>query len=234
MTTIIIFLILFIIFLIYFISLNNKSSTNTNNIKDHDTLDYNLINYKISNNNNNHNKKEIDLSNKYNIKSYDVINDNILIHNKYKKELISNKYIKQKKDLLKLIELKKKNKQIIDNINENAVNVIIDDINNNNIKLNNEINSLKLLLKRDFNDCLNDLKNNKIQKKNIVKLIKIIQIDINNIKKSNNDIIKLANKYNNNNKIISLLKNQKKLYKVKNKLCKIKLKFYNKILIKIN
>ena len=108
MTTLIIFLILFIIFLIYFISQNNKSSTNTNNIKDHDNLDYNLINYKISNNNNHHNKKEINLSNKYNIKSYDVINDNILIHNKYKKELISNKYIKQKKDLLKLIELKKK------------------------------------------------------------------------------------------------------------------------------
>lgn len=132
------------------------------------------------------------------------------------------------------MNLKKKKKQIIDNINENTVNVIIDDINNNNIKLNNEINSIKLLLKKDFNDCLNDLKNNKIQKKNIVKLIQIIQIDINNIKKRNNDIIKLTNKYNNNNKIISLLKNQKKLYKVKNKLCKIKLKFYNKILIKIN
>ena len=39
---------------------------------------------------NKENKKDNKISEQYNIKTYDIINDNILIHNKYKKELINN------------------------------------------------------------------------------------------------------------------------------------------------
>jgi len=233
MYILIIILIIFIIFLIYFISQQQKTILNNNkNIKDHDNLEYNLLNYKILKNK--ENKKDNKISEQYNIKTYDIINDNILIHNKYKKELINNKIIKQQENLLKIIENKKKKNKLINDIKSNTNEVIIEDLNKQNIKLNKEITSIKLLLKKEFNDCLIDLKNNKIQKNKLIELINNINKDINNIKNNINNIDNLYKDYNNNNNIISLLKIQKKLYKIKEKFYTIKEKFYTKILSKIN
>ena len=67
-------IILLIILIILLIKFQNKE------------LDFNdneIIKYKITN------KKEMDdLSDKFNIKEYDIINENIIIHNKFKNELL--------------------------------------------------------------------------------------------------------------------------------------------------
>ena len=43
-------------------------------------------------------KKHINQDDKYNIKQYDIINDNIIIHSKYKNELLNLKKYKKIKD----------------------------------------------------------------------------------------------------------------------------------------
>ena len=75
------FTILCIIFLLGYISYVN----NNTEISEIDLLsEYTLSKNKLKNKN----KKEDNLSDKFNIKEFDFINDNIIIHNKFKTELL--------------------------------------------------------------------------------------------------------------------------------------------------
>ena len=105
------FIVLIILFYIYLYHYN------ADNCKLNNLLDENLINYNIHCNGNNNNKKSIDV---FNIKEYDSINENIIIHNKFKTELLE--YNNQKGILqnqinnIKKENKKRKEKEILTNI----------------------------------------------------------------------------------------------------------------------
>jgi hypothetical protein len=223
----IILYIIVIILIIYFISNNNQN----NKTEINDNIDQKLINYKISKNSKKSNKNVVD---KFNIKQFDVINNNILIHNKFKKELINYKQQKIYNDDIKCKLIEEKKKSMNSLINENAQTLIIKELSEQNNIILNENKSMKLLLKQEFNNCLTDLHNNNIDKTQITKLI----IDL---MQTNNEILQKINKIKSNisdnnidNSVLyKLYNNQIDLYNDQYKLYNTKYKFYKKINLKI-
>jgi len=137
-------------------------------------------------------KPEICPNDKYNIKDYKLINSNIIIHNKYKKELEGlkkNKYIidqqrKQKKQEI----IEKRNKEI--NINSKKIKII--ELQKKIDLLINNINSLKLSFKLELTKILNDQNNKLITnedidiliidlRKNIIENNKLIDTTLDNL-----------------------------------------------------
>ena len=116
----------------------------------------NIDNYKIIT------KKSINQDDKYNIKQYDIINDNIIIHNKYKNELINLKKYKNtidnKENEHKLQKLEKRNQEIKINSDKLKIHEFKQKIK----LLNFNIQSLKLSLKEELRNFLNDYKQNNI------------------------------------------------------------------------
>lgn len=211
------FIVLIILFYIYLYHYN------ADNCKLNNLLDENLINYNIHCNGNNNNKKSIDV---FNIKEYDSINENIIIHNKFKTELLE--YNNQKGILqnqinnIKKENKKRKEKEILTNIIKENENNLINDIK----LLKVELNTLKLLFKENIKNLLFDIKEDKLSlsEKELIK---------NAIK------IELDDSYNKYNKIINNKKNNIKdknlndyitLLGYKIKILDKKLLIYNKIL----
>ena len=139
----------------------------------------NIDNYKIIT------KKSINQDDKYNIKQYDIINDNIIIHNKYKNELINLKKYKntidKKENEHKLQKLEKRNQEIKINSDKLKIHEFKQKIK----LLNFNIQSLKLSLKEELRNFLNDYKQNNI-KPDEIKMI------IYNLKKELDDNDKLS------------------------------------------
>ena len=139
----------------------------------------NIDNYKIIT------KKSINQDDKYNIKQYDIINDNIIIHNKYKNELINLKKYKNtidnKENEHKLQKLEKRNQEIKINSDKLKIHEFKQKIK----LLNFNIQSLKLSLKEELRNFLNDYKQNNI-KPDEIKMI------IYNLKKELDDNDKLS------------------------------------------
>jgi hypothetical protein len=198
-------IILLIILIILLIKFQNKE------------LDFNdneIIKYKITN------KKEMDdLSDKFNIKEYDIINENIIIHNKFKNELLDSKKNKEKNYENECKDKKRKKKETFKKINENAKKIKLYELNKHYKLTTNQVLSLKNNFKSDLNNFLNDKKHNKISKNEIKLIIKNLDIEINNnlykIKKissnySDIDNIELINKYENILLIKDDLLNKKK------------------------
>lgn len=216
-------IVLLIIFYIYFYHYNTRKCK-INNI-----LDDNILNYNIHSNTNN-NSRAKKCTDMFNIKEYDSINDNIIIHNKFKTELLE--YNNQKCILqnqiknIKNEEKKKKEKEISINIEKENENNLI-----KNIKLlKTDLNTLKLLFKEDIKNILSDVKQNKLSltEKELIK--NAIKMEINESYNNYNKIKNLINDTNNDiknkylNDYITLLS-----YKIK--MLDKKLKIYNKILI---
>ena len=139
----------------------------------------NIDNYKIIT------KKSINQDDKYNIKQYDIINDNIIIHNKYKNELINLKKYKntidKKENEHKLQKLEKRNQEIKINSDKLKIHEFKQKIK----LLNFNIQSLKLSLKEELRNFLNDYKQNNITPDEIKMIIY-------NLKKELDDIEKLS------------------------------------------
>lgn len=173
--------------------------------------------YKIKHQNSINNINNI--NDKYNIKEYDHLNENIIIHNQFKNELINSKFEKKIKNKIIQDYINKKNKEIEDKINKNKDIVLINNLKNQINIIKNENESFKLLLKTDINNILNDLKNNKLQNED--KNILISKIE-NNIKLVTNELELNYNRYNNNNS------EEYKLYNIYNKLLNNKLELLNK------
>jgi hypothetical protein len=184
------FIVLLTLFYIYFYHYN------TGKCKINDLLDENIVNYNIHSNTNNNNetKKCTDM---FNIKEYESINDNIIIHNKFKTELLE--YNNQKCILqnqiknIKNEEKEKKKKEILINIEKENENNLI-----KNIKLlKTDLNTLKLLFKEDIKNLLFDVKQNKLSltEKELIK--NAIKIEINESYNTINKYINM-NKINNN------------------------------------
>lgn len=203
---IIFFCILYIIYTIY----QNTSEIESINLKIHNSDK--VSEYKI--------KQQRDINNidKYNIKEYDHLNENIIIHNKFKNELINNKIEQNLKNNYIQEQINIKNKEILNQININKDKLIIENLKIQIKKLKNENELFKLLLKTDINNILNDLKNNKL--KNEDKNLLLSKIE-NNIKLVNKELELNNDKdYNNSEKY--------KLYTIYNKLLNNKLELLNK------
>lgn len=211
------FTILCIIFLLGYII---KSDVKYNSeISEIDLLsEYNLSKNKLKNKN----KKEDNLSDKFNIKEFDFINDNIVIHNKFKTELLD--YQNDKCLVQSHMEQLQKEKELEftktfqKNIEAETKQHLINDISN----IQEDIRSLKLLFKDDINNIINDINENILTSQDKKQIIKIIISEINKTKKQ----FSLQNQEQ-----INILEHTKKnkLLQQKLNILEKKLKIYNKI-----
>ena len=203
---IIFFCILYVIYTIY----QNTSEIESINLKINNCDK--VSEYKIKH------QREINNIDKYNIKEYDHLNENIIIHNKFKNELINNKIEQNLKNNYIQEQINIKNKEILNQININKDKVIIKNlkIQIKNLKDKNE--SFKLLLKTDINNILNDLKNNRLKNEDKEQLISNIE---NNIKLVHDELELNFNKDVKNSE-------EYKLYTIYNKLLNNKLELLNK------
>lgn len=209
------FTILCIIFLLrYIIKLDVNNNTEMSKI---DILsEYNLSKNKLKN------KKEDNLSDKFNIKEFDFINDNIIIHNKFKTELLD--YQNDKCLVKSHIEQLQKEKELEftksfqKNIKVKTKQHLINDI----LNIQEDIRSLKLLFKEDINNIINDINKNMLTSEDKEQIIKIIISEIQKTKKQ----FSLQNQEQ-----INILEHQKKnkLLQQKLNILKKKLKIYNKL-----
>jgi hypothetical protein len=209
------FTILCIIFLLgYIIKLDINNNTEISKI---DILsEYNLSKNKLKN------KKEDNLSDKFNIKEFDFINDNIIIHNKFKTELLD--YQNDKCLVKSHIEQLQKEKELEftksfqKNIKVKTKQHLINDI----LNIQEDIRSLKLLFKEDINNIINDINKNMLTSEDKEQIIKIIISEIQKTKKQ----FSLQNQEQ-----INILEHQKKnkLLQQKLNILKKKLKIYNKL-----
>lgn len=177
----------------------------------------NIDNYKIKS------KKCINLDDKYNIKQYDIINDNIIIHSKYKNELLNLKQNKLKIDQeikenqeKKIIERNKKIK-----INSEKIKTFEFQQRIEQLKLN--IKSIKLLLKNELNGFLIDYNKNLISSDEIKYLILQLNRELqDNNKLIDNDLYNEYDKYD--------VDEYFRIIKIKSKLLNKKINIYSKFL----
>lgn len=201
-----------IIFLIIYIHLKSNTCNYTND-------DIIVEKYKIKT------KKIEDSNDKYNIKQYDIINDNVIIHNKFKNELLNlqnykhaiekqqqcnkNKLLEQRKHQIQINSKKIRNYEFKQKIY--------------NIKLN--IQSLKLLLKNELASFLTDYNKDLISQDEIKKIINNLKIDYNN----NHKLLDIKNDND-----IDIDQNDKeeyiKLINIKSELINKKINIYTKFL----
>lgn len=219
MLFIILFCICFFILINFYFNYENNDVLNKNLNED------NLIKikeYKIKN------KKKEEINDKFNIKEYNYINNDIIIHNKYKNELLDNLENKYKNEKINQIKEDKKKQELYIKIKENSEVVLLNNLKSKISNILNEIKSLKLLLEMDITNLLTDIKLNKISYNEKINLKNNIIIEINNINNEIKEYEKLINSNNNDYKkliyiyIKGLNKKLKFYYK--------KQKIYNKIL----
>lgn len=171
--------IIFLISFIYFnIPINNDLTTECSKI---DLLsEYNLSKNKLKDKNKNKNDNK--LCDKFNIKEFDFINDNIIIHSKFKTELLD--YQTNKNLIQSELDKQKKQKELEfnqsfqKNIELETHQQLLKDIN----KLKSDISSLKLLFKDDITNIQKDIRDNNLTNNEKTELLNII---INEINKSN-------------------------------------------------
>ena len=205
------FLLSICIFLIFIIILYNNINLNTceDNI--------NIDKYKIIT------KKNINQDDKYNIKQYDIINDNIIIHSKYKNELLNLKKYKnmidKKENNQKINKIEIRNQEI--KINSDKLKIY--EFKQKIKKLKSNIKSLKLSLKIELNNFLNDYNKKKISEDEIKKIIY-------NLKKELDDNNKLL--YTDSNTIIDIndINEYNRLINIKKILLEKKINIFTKFL----
>lgn len=167
-------------------------------------------------------KKHINQDDKYNIKQYDIINDNIIIHSKYKNELLNLKKYKKIKDKeendQKIQMLEKRNQEI----KINSEKLKIQEFNKKIKKLKLNIQSLKLSLKIELKNFLNDYNQNKISSNEI----KIIIYNLKKELENNNKLL-----YNNDDYLSTeYIKEYNNLINIKKVLLEKKLNIFAKFL----
>lgn len=167
-------------------------------------------------------KKHINQDDKYNIKQYDIINDNIIIHSKYKNELLNLKKYKNIKDKeendQKIQMLEKRNQEI----KINSEKLKIQEFNKKIKKLKLNIQSLKLSLKIELKNFLNDYNQNKISSNEI----KIIIYNLKKELENNNKLL-----YNNDDYLSTeYIKEYNNLINIKKVLLEKKINIFAKFL----
>ncbi len=163
---------LIILMLIYFYIINSNTEYNS------ECNEYKIIKE----------KKENNICDKFNIKEFDIINNNVIIHNKFKTELLDHNFNKYNKEL-KESELKDINdKKIKQNIIINSKYIQLEDLDKINKQIIQDIKYIKNNLKKEINDFLYDYKNKIATKKDALILISNLNKEINDINKYINNV----------------------------------------------
>lgn len=227
---IIYFILLIFIFIYiqyYYNNVNNISKIKLNENKDIKIKDYKL----------NKNKNKININDKFNIKEYDYVNNNIIIHNKFKNELLENLEIKNKLNQIQKEKNDNYKKEINQKINNNSEILLINNLNDLISNILNDIKLFKLQLRLDIQNLITDMKLNPFSNLKKNKLHTNIKLEINKIINDinyYNEVIN-SNKYPNqkgfnNFEYKKLLNIYIKALNKKLKLFYKKQKIYNKIL----
>lgn len=171
----------FIILLIIFFYITNKPDQ----IEDDDCKEYSIVK----------NKKYKNIDDKFNLKEFDTINENIIIHNKFKNELVDYNTIKHIKNnehkINKMLEIEKINNEI----NKNAKILKLRELDKIDKKIRQENKFIKNHIKQEFNDLITDYKQQRATRDDIIIMIKNIDNEIKNT-------LKYINNIQNNNKDI--------------------------------
>jgi len=154
-------ILVFIIILIYY--------TNTKHTDDNDEC----IEYKIVKD-----KKIMNIDDMYNIKEYDTINNNIIIHNKFKNELLDYNKQKYTKEVEEGHEKKLKQQEKQEIILKNAMVLKQKELELKNMRIINETNNIKINMKKELNDFITDYKNKLATKKDALIIINNLQDEI--------------------------------------------------------
>jgi len=179
-----------------------------------------------------HKKKEQDIEDQYNIKSYDVINTNVIVHNKFKKELTDLKKYKHLKDqdaLLKEQQLRNlKNKKI----KRNAQLLHIKEFKEKIELLKASIVSLKLSLKIELKNILEDYHRQVINKNDIKTIINQLKIQLQENEKlyMNEDISGTTISEDAKQSELELRHSYNKLINIKSNLINKKINLYQNII----
>lgn len=149
---------------------------NINNTEIDILAEYHLSKNKIKS------KKVDKLYDKFNIKEFNCINDNIIIHNKFKTELLDyqtdKNLVKSQIDELNKQKQLKLNKSFYKNIELETEQHLNKEI----LHIKKDIKTLKLLFKEDINNIINDIKNQKLTFNDKNQIINLITSEINNTK----------------------------------------------------
>ncbi len=204
--------ILFYFIIFFFISvlfLYQYHINNSNNLYETDNDE--ILDYKVKQKN----KINEAGADAFNIKEFDCINENIIIHNKFKTELLEFELEKElkKKEILEKLQKEKelKKKQFDINLKNKIKENNIIEIN----KLKDEIIMMNKLFKTDIHNLYTDIKRNNISKSEQNELKKNLYNNITALKQ-------IINKENNTIKI--------KLLNTKLKLLEKKLSYYIKLI----
>lgn len=220
--------------IIYLNNLDNNINNNINKNIDLSDKCIKTIDYKIK-----HKIENSNINDKFNIKEYNEINTNILIHNQYKNEL--NGYI-NKKNIDNYYNDKIKNekqKQINDNINKNSNIILYYNLKEKYMNVLEFIKSFTISFKLDINNLLNDIKKNNLNKSEKINIYNSLLTIINNTKEEINIISSTNLSYDDKNndknndkfKIPQIKEKYIKLLNIKLNLLNKKEIIYNKILL---
>lgn len=214
------YLFIYLFFTLMIILILNVKNINKDNTEPYKIEEYKLSIEKIKNKN-----KSCNTLNQFNIKEFDLLNDNVIIHNKYRNELLDYKnqkllsnleYSKNKQNQNKLL-----NEKLKINIEVEKHKKILNDIKS----IESDLNSLNMLFKKDINNILNDIQNNKLTKFDKEKLKNLIKSEI---LKTQNIYLQIKNNNDNDNKIYIIY--YQKLLENKLSILQKKYRIYLKIL----
>ena len=198
----------------------------TYKVKDTEISEIDILSeYNLSKNKIKSKGKKVDkLCDKFNIKEFDFINDNIIIHNKFKTELLD--YQTDKNLVQSKIEELKKQKQLELNksFHKNIELETQQHLNKDIILIKEDIKSLKLLFKEDINNIINDIKDQKLTFNDKNQIINIISSEINKTNKQ----LQLT-LHNQQNSKLAEYEYKIKLLQQKINILEKKLKIYNEL-----
>lgn len=207
------YIIILICMILIMIMILYNNNIRLNNLEE----DINIDNYKIKS------KKCINPDDKYNIKQYDIINDNIIIHSKYKNELLNLKQNKLKIDQENKYNQEKKIKERNQKIKINSEKIKKYEFQQRIEQLKLNIKSIKLLLKNELNNFIVDYNKKLISSNEIKNLISNLNIELqNNNKLIDNDLYNEYDKYH--------VDEYFNVVKIKSKLLNKKINIYSKFL----
>ncbi len=133
-------------------------------------------------------KKKNNADDAYNIKEYDVMNENIVIHNKFKNELVDYRNTKYEKEHTEYQNKSEEQQRLKDEIDANAKKLMFEEIKKTDARIRRETESIKNSIKKEINDFLIDYNAKRATTNDIIIILKNIDNEITNTLKYMNNM----------------------------------------------
>lgn len=125
-----------------------------------------------------HKKKTVD--DEFNLKEFDTMNENIVIHNKFKNELLDHKEKKHNREVALTENKYKEQERLHKEINANSKIVMKKELDKRNKSIKQDNKFIKNNIKNEINNFLIDYKAKRATKDDIISVVAKINEDINN------------------------------------------------------